>query len=111
MSLYEFMCGGLSGLRSRKTTAYTIGGEVRIVTASSSRTLPGRKQVSIAEPERSHNASSRHEMVEGSWSPNSGYYHLPYSYGNPVVNLGANVLLRSIQILGLGPKEDELPYD
>ena len=109
--MYAFQCGGLSELRSRKTSAYTIGGEVRIVTASTTRTLPGRKQVSSAEPERSHNAPFKHEMVEGSWSPNSGYYHLPYSYGHPLVNLGANVLLRSIQILGLGPKEDVTPYD
>lgn len=111
MSLFEFLCGGLSGLRSRRTSAYEIGGEVRIVTTSSSRTLPGRKQVSLAESEPGHNASFKHEMVEGSWSPNSGSVHLPYSYGNPIVNLGANVLLRSVQALGLSPKEDELLYD
>lgn len=107
--MFEFLCGGLSGLRSRKTSAYEIGGEVQIVTTSSSRTLPGVKQVSTAKPDRSPRNDFKHEMVEGSWSPSTGY-HLPYSYGSPVVNLGANILLRGLEALGVSSKE-ELRYD
>lgn len=107
--MYEFQCGGLSGLRSRRTSAYEIGGRVQIVTTLQSRTLPGRKQVSLAKPDRSHSTAFKHEMVEGSWSPSTGH-HLPYSYGNPVVNLGANILLRGLEALGVSTKE-ELAYD
>lgn len=107
--MFEFLCGGLSELRSRKTTAYEIGGEVQIVTTSSSRTLPGRKQVSAVKPVRSRSTAFKHEMVEGSWSPSTGH-HLPYSYGNPIVNLGANILLRGLESLGVSSKE-ELRYD
>ena len=111
MSLLEFLCGGLSALRSRRTTAYQIGGDVRIVTTSSSRTLPGRKRVSPAKPDNRRDSNTGVEMVEGSWSPGSGSYYLPYSMGNPLINLGFNILLRGLEQAGLLPEEEALPYD
>lgn len=111
MSLFEFLCGGLSELRSRRTAAYQIGGDVRIVTTSSTRTLPDRKRVSPAKPDNRRDYPSEFEMVEGSWSPGSGSYHLPYSMGNPLINLGFNILLRGAEQAGLLPEEEALPYD
>ena len=106
MSLFEFLCGGLSALRSRRTTAYEIGDEVHIVTASSTRTLPDRKQVSTA---MSDSSKSSRRTGEGLLAPGPSLrsdtlYHLPYGYGNPFVWLGGNVLARSLQDLGVSAK-------
>lgn len=39
--------------------------------------------------------------------------HIPYTYGNPLVNLGANVLYRSVEAIGYEPewkKQEEMAY-
>lgn len=99
--MFEFLCGGLSELRSRRTTAYEIGGEVRILTTSTTRTLPGRKSVSTAMSDT--RSSSRHNGGGAAPGPSLGgeeIYTNPYTYGNPIVWLGSNVLIRSLQMVG-----------
>lgn len=39
--------------------------------------------------------------------------HIPYSYGNPLLNLGANIILRGVEATGYEPewkKEEEALY-
>lgn len=110
MSLFEFQCGGLSGLRSRRTSAYEIGGDVRIVTTSASRTLPGRKSISSTESDpRSSSGRDGRRTAPGPSLGGEELYTMPYSYGNPAVWLGGNVLGRGLQMLGFGaPKGNTL---
>jgi hypothetical protein len=105
--MYEFMCGELSGLRSRGTTAYTLGGDVHILYTSTTRTLHDRKRVSASQSNHRAKPIGPYELTEGSYVRPDNYW-LPYSYGNPVVNLGANALLIAMQTLGMTP-EPELP--
>jgi hypothetical protein len=101
--MFEFMCGGLSGLRSRGTTAYTLGGDVNVLYTSTTRTLHGRERVSA------HKSDSRAQSPSPSVNVNqTDMYWLPYSYGNPLVNIAANVLLNAFANAGLAP-EPELP--
>lgn len=101
--MYEFMCGELSEVGSRGTTAYTIGGDVNVLYTSTTRTLHGRKRVSASQ------SDSRAKSSGSSVTPiQTEYYWLPYSYGNPVVNIAANVLLNAFANMGFAP-EPELP--
>jgi hypothetical protein len=103
MRMFEFMCGELSEVRSRGTSAYTIGGDVNVLYTSTSRTLHGRKRVSADQSDSRPKSSGSSVRVN-----QTDMYWLPYSYGNPVVNIAANVLLNAFANAGLAP-EPELP--
>lgn len=105
--MFEFLCGGLSELRSRRTSAYEIGGEVRIVNTSSTSTLPDRKSVSTAKSDTGSRPGNRRAVAPGP-STGSDMYTMPYGYGNPLVWMASNVIGRGLQQAGLSPKSHPL---
>ena len=107
MSLFEFLCGGLSDLRSRRTSAYEIAGEVVVVTTSSTKSLPGRKSVSTAMSDTRGNSGDSRRVAPSVDQSDVSTHHLPYSMGNPLINLGFNILLRGIEASGYDPLAEE----
>ena len=107
MSLFEFLCGGLSDLRSRRTSAYEIGGEVVVVTTSPTKALPGRKSVSTAMSDTRGNSGDSRRVAPSVDQSDVGPHHLPYTMGNPLINIGFNVLLRGIETIGYDPLAEE----
>lgn len=85
---------------------YEIGGEIQTCRVSNATTV-------LATPSSVDTVSTDRELRN---SPYDVCYaageqrHLPYSMGNPLINLGFNILLRGIETAGLVP-EEELPYD
>jgi len=101
--VFEFLCGDMSELRSRRTSAYEIGGEVYIISTSPTRTLPDRKSVSTAKSDTGSRSGNRRTVAPGP-STGSDMYTMPYGYGNPLVWMASNVIGRGLQELGLSPK-------
>lgn len=105
--MFEFLCGELNGLRSRRTTAYEIGGDVVIITTSTTRALPGRKSVSTAMSDTRGNSGDSRRVAPSVDKSDVSTHHLPYTMGNPLINLGFNILLRGIEASGYDPLAEE----
>lgn len=108
--MFEFQCGDLIDVRRRQTSAYTVANKILISKVSSVKQL--RSQIVAARNDVSYDQTNSDEPFVSSMvdeTPSSNW--LPYSYGNPVVNLGGNLLYRIIKQAGIAPPmHDETQY-
>ena len=102
--MFEFQCGDLVDVRGRQTSAYTVGGRILVSTVSNVKQLSSKIAAAKSVSSADRNAEFSHEVIRG-YEEGTGW--MPYSYGNPVVNLGGNVLYRVLKQSGLVKD----PYD
>jgi hypothetical protein len=100
----------------RRTSVFEVGGEY-VSTYTSERSSSSPRITKESDHTNSSDISGR--AVSSLDSPvtpsvNRGRQrHIPYSYGNPVFNLGANIIIRGIEATGYEPewkKEEEALY-
>lgn len=100
----------------RRTSVFEVGGEyVSTYTSERSSSSPRITK----EPEHTISSDTSGRAVTSLDSPvtpsviRGRQRHIPYSYGNPLINLGANIILRGVEATGYEPewkKEEEALY-
>lgn len=101
---------------TRRTTIFEVGGEY--VTTTTNEQCSGTPRISKTDTHTTSSDTSGRAVADirspatPSMSSSDDVYHIPYSYGNPLINLGANVLVRGIQMLYTPDwkKEQEMAY-
>lgn len=105
--MFEFQCGDLIDVRRRQTSAYTVGRRILVSTVSNVKQLSSKITVAKSDSYADRNTEFSHEVIRGY---EEGTEWAPYSYGNPAVNLGGNLLYRVFKESGLikDPYDKEL---
>lgn len=101
---------------ARRTSIFEVGGEY--VTTTTNEQCSGTPRISKNDTHTESSGISGRAVADirssatPSVSEQEDVYHIPYSYGNPLINLGANVLVRGIQMLYTPDwkKEQEMAY-
>lgn len=99
--MFDFLIGDLSDVRKRQTSAYTVGNQVLISEVSN---VKQNRSVIVEAPDVK--LTAKVDSLGLCYMPGTtdrGGKWIPFSYGNPVVNLGANLLLRAAETAGVDP--------
>lgn len=100
----------------RRTSVFEVGGEYVSTYTSERSSCSPRITKDPADTNSSDTSGRAVSSLDSPVTPSvkrGRQRHIPYSYGNPIVNLGANIILRGIEASGYEPewkKEEEALY-
>lgn len=104
--MFEFQCGDLIDVRRRQTSAYTVGKRILVSTVSNVKQL--RSQIIGARNDVGYDHDDTDTGIVASNNPvDVSSNWMPYSYGNPLVNLGGNILYRVLKTAGIVPEMND----